>query len=474
MICIYDPQDMTYEGYGAGILHPQKCVVHEVAGGTYELEMIMPIAIDDKWLLIRMDAVVRAPVPCVATPMLQLLDPSEGTEVYKVIWGWQPTESSPMVLSVRAQPSNDAAKLCDLSMGVEVISTGETVPEGNTYWMRIITPDGVCGWVLRWFLEYVRDYEAEQTSSETVAPRQIRDQLFRIYAISHAEDGKSLTARARHISYDLLYNAVAGVVMDIPTPATTASNRLMDALENQDHGFRVLTDLTRTVTGTWRCVNGVSMLLDPEHGLASLLRARVVRDNYDIFLLDNTPDEGGLVIRYGKNLIGVGLDMSSDAVYTRFVPLGKDAEGNTLRLPEGYIDSPRLGEHPFPRHFMWEVSGAQIGGKVAQKDGSTVTLDEEGVYERLREAANEKIAEGEDELQCNVQVIFIDLGRTVEYANLCVLQTVSLYDWVTVLHGPHAIRVRMQVSSYYYDCLAQRYTGLTLGDVFADRTAGVI
>lgn len=473
MICIYDPMDKEFNGYGLGILHPQSCKVSEVAGGLYELEITMPITTDDRWMLLCDSAVIRAPVPCVATPRLQLLEYAgvEGMAVHRVVFGSN-TLASARYLTIWAQSTRKSAALCTVPEFTELITTGETDHDGE--WAQFITPDGICGWAMLYYTEYVREYKVEEASGEVIAPRQIRDQLFRIYAISQGIDGKTITARARHISYDQLYNPMESVILEAPTPATTASEMLMGALERQDHGFRVLTNLTGRVTGAWNCVNGVSMLLDPEHGLASMLRARVVRDNYDIFLLENTPEEVGYKIRYGRNLIGVGVDISDDAVYTRFVPLGKDSSGKLIRLPEGYVDSPHVEEYPIPRIKMWQVPGAQVGGKVVQEDGSTGTLDEAGVYALMRQAAAAEINAGEDELQCNVQVMFIDLGRTVEFSHFKALQTVSLYDWVTVLHGPHAIEIHMQVASYEFDCLTQRYTSLALGDVFADRSAGVI
>lgn len=473
MICIYDPLDTTFDGHGVGVLHPLSCVVHEVAGGAYELEIVMPITVDDRWKLLCSGAVVRAPVPCVVTPRLQMLEQSgaEGVAVYRAVFGSN-TLASARYLTIRAQADLYAAALCKVPEFTELIATGETDRSGE--WLQVISPDGVCGWVPHWYVEYVREYVPAAVSGEEVASRQIRDQLFRIYAISHGEDGQSLSARARHISYDQVYNAVAEVVIDVPTAAAEACRRLMDAMENQDHGFRLLTDLERTVTGTWKCANGISALLDPAKGLASLLRARVVRDNFDIFLLENTPDETSFVIRHGRNLVGVGTDISDDAVYTRFVPLGLDADGKLMRLPEGYIDSVHVGEYAFPRIKMWQVSGAQVGGKVTLGDGSTKTLDAESVYEMMRDAARADMAAGEDELQCKVRVQYVDLGKTVEYGHLVGLQAVQLYDWVTVIHGPHQIKVHKQVTSYDYDCLQQRYTGIALGDVFADSTAGVI
>lgn len=133
-----------------------------------------------------------------------------------------------------------------------------------------------------------------------------------------------------------------------------------------------------------------------------------------------------------------------------------------------------IDEYPMPRIKLCPVSGAQIGGQKTLEDGSTVTLDEETVYELLRQAAQDELDAGYDQPSVKVQVEFIELGRTVEYSALAELQTVNLYDWVTVIHGPRHLRLRSQVYEYEYDCLQERYTMLNLGDVFANRTAGVI
>lgn len=474
MICIYGPLDTTFSGHGLGVLHPLSCVVTESAGGSYDLSIEMPVTEDGKWELLEKGAVIRAPVPKVVTPMLTLKEAAgaSGVSVYRAAFGPN-TMASARYLSIRAKADLHAAILETVPEYTELIHTGETAEDDE--WLQFITPSGVCGWAPHWYVEYVRPYVASEVDGDVVEARQVRDQLFRIHGIDQSEDGTSVSATARHISYDRMYNMLQERSFAAPTPAASACEQLEAALENQDQGFRVLVGVDGYLSGSWKLSNGVNMILDPKMGVAAKLRARVVRDNYDLFLLPNTEDTGGgISIRYGKNLIGVGVNIEDDGVYTRFIPLGKDAEGSALRLPEDHIDSLHVDEYPFPRIKIWEVSGAQIGSKRTLEDGSTETLDEEAVYEMLRTAVQEQLDAEADEPVVRVSVSFIELGRTREFAELAALQNVFLYDWVTVVHGPRRLRLRRQVCGYEFDCLQERYLRLELGDVFADRTAGVI
>lgn len=474
MICIYGPLDAAFKGHGLGLLNPLSCTVTEQAGGQYDLNIVMPIVTDGKWELLEKGAVIRAPVPKVVTPMLTIKEAAgtSGISVYRVVFGPN-TMASARFLSIRAAPDLHAAVLETVAEFGELIHTGETAEDGE--WMQFVTSTGTCGWAPHWYVEYVRPYVAEEADGEVVAARQVRDQLFRIYSVDQSEDGKTVSAVARHISYDQMYNALQECTFPAPTPVATACDRLAAALENQDHPFRIVAGVSGSLSGSWKLLNGVSMILDPKNGVAAKLRARVVRDNYDTFLLPNVEDAGGgISIRYGKNLIGVSMRVDDDGVYTRFVPLGKEADGSVLRLPENHIDSAHVSQYTFPRIKMWEVSGAQIGGKQTLEDGSTKTLAQEDVYTMLREAVQEQLAAGVDEPVVQVGVSFVELGQTREFSMLANLQSVFLYDWVTVVHGPRGLRLRRQVCGYEFDCLQERYLRLELGDVFADRTAGVI
>jgi phage-related protein len=58
------------------------------------------------------------------------------------------------------------------------------------------------------------------------------------------------------------------------------------------------------------------------------------------------------------------------------------------------------------------------------------------------------------------------LGDTEEYARYKALERLSLYDTVEIFHPDLGLSTAVQVKGYEWDALAQRYTKITLGDVF--------
>lgn len=298
------------------------------------------------------------------------------------------------------------------------------------------------------------------------------DQLFRITELQEAEDGGSVAVKAQHISYDLTYDVVGNVDSVLFTEATAAnqiSSAITAALVGGGRGVTVDCRATSKIQGDWRLHNGSNAFLDQQSGLVRLARARLIRDNRRMLILPEDTPESGAVIRYGGELIGFSRKRACDQVYTRLIPIGETARGAPLSLPEGHIDSPRIGDYSAPRLYSWKVSGAKVGGK--NQAGKTLT--EADVIAMLRDAAQEQLRAGCDVPNEELEAGYLDMSRTEEY-ELTGAMTVCLYDAVTLVPlcgGPGA---HTTVSGYTWDALTLRYTGLKFGDVYADRTANVV
>ena len=113
------------------------------------------------------------------------------------------------------------------------------------------------------------------------------------------------------------------------------------------HDFSVHCQTARSVTGEYTRRGLVECLLDPDDGVLPQTGARLVRDNFDVWLLPDATRETGVTIRHGKNLLGATLTTDWDSLVTRIIPVGQDAEGKALLL-EGttYMDSPHIGDYP--------------------------------------------------------------------------------------------------------------------------------
>lgn len=477
-ICIYETGDKDYTGNGLGVLTPTACAVTEEAGGRWELAVTLPVTDDLKSRLLSRGRVIRAPVPAMTTPALTVLRTkqeavaSEGLAVYAP----KASRERGTWVNLRVLPNDRVLERLyagDNVILLEPIESTWAAPD----WAHVVSPRGQQGWVLASSLVKLWDLPpgAKETIWREVVPaRQVKDQLFRIYEVQEAEDGGSVTAMARHISYDLMYNAVARYAPSGPRRPADLADGLLAAAENGAMGFEIVTNCEDKLEWTADKQNLIEALLTPESGLAARLRCQVVRDNFTIYLLKNEPRDRGVQIAYGKNLLGVSVKVNDENVYTRLIPLGQDGSGNPVRMAEGHLDSPAIGLYPYPRCKLWQVPGAKVGGKRTLENGTEVTLDLAGVQAWLKEEAQKLLDAGCDLADMDMTVSFQELGATEEYAGYADLQQIFLYDTVRILHGPRGIRQTAQVCGYTYDCLAGRYEEIKLGDVFADRLGGVI
>lgn len=328
------------------------------------------------------------------------------------------------------------------------------------------------------------DLEESSTAPEPylIPGRAIYRQYFRVYSVSCDEAGHTLTVNARHISYDLDGNATFDCSMTEAEPATAiailqGSMMMPDLLQYKPHHEDEAEDAESRqrliacpmtyplITSDWSFKNPVQSLLDPEEGLAGLLKARVERDNGDFFILPQTPIREGPRLAYGVNLLGVTWSRSSDEIITRVLPRAKDSGDEYIYLDELYVDSPHINEYPFPRIEVLD-SEYSVGQEIEKADGTKQTLSKSDVIERMRqEAENRYYVDGADKVTVTLDVEFILLGDTEEYRQYRNLQRVCLYDRIRIDTG-HTTATA-QVIGYEWDCLAGRYSAVSIGKVYS-------
>ena len=465
MICIYDALSGDYTGNGLGVLTVLSASVTEQAGGAYEAELVIPVTDDLKWRLPQVGRVLRVPVPAITTPGLELAHVTQSTvqKVYRVNtgpWSW---------LAIFSGPGQYSTRLDRLHTGEEVIVTGEPIGGG---WYPAVSPRGVAGYIAAdAYFTFVRDIsQAGNAWTEVIPPKPVKDQLFRIYAVEQNEDGTQVQVKARHISYDLLYNVVTAYKTETETSAQAVAQGLMAAREDKTIEIRCFCDMTDAIPATdWSQRNLISCLLDEDVGVVRQARAMVVRDNYDLYITKAASTWRGVTIRHAKNLLGARLTVDDSGVYTRILPVGEDSEGSPVYLPERYLDSTRLSAYPFPRVKLLKVSGAKVGAK--KDDGTVKTIED--VQTELREAAQAELDNGVDQPGADMSVSFVDLAGTDAYPEYAGLQRLHLYDLVRVVHTPRMIDTQAMVVGYTFNVLSRAYDSIELGDAFATQLSAV-
>lgn len=271
---------------------------------------------------------------------------------------------------------------------------------------------------------------------------QVDDQLFRIYNVTK-KDLTSVTVNARHIFYDLLDN----LVEDIDIRGLSGAAALEKVMSNLAYvtGFTWMSDITKTN----------SIYLDDESGdiegknpidaiffLLNTYGGELVRDNFNIKMVQSMGVSSGVLIAYGKNIKGIEITDNSDEVITRIKPIGQDG----LYLPELYVDSPNVSHYSHPKIKRIEFSDCND-------------------YDSLRQAAKDYFASSKcDILQVNYKIDFVELSKTEEYKNYSIFETLNLGDTVTVRATKYGINVQCKIIKIKKNNLTERIEEVEFGN----------
>lgn len=515
-VMLYDAKETDFTKNGI-MLHPTSCEVTEEAGGEYELSMEHPRDPEGRWRALLEDKIIKAPVPPYKIPPTQMppwktLQTNKATKLYSVLPTYASAKNAD-VEKVRADPDSYAwisgtyytagryvtrnGKIYQAKRGtvgqhppeypdawayVDTVATGSssggsgqynpgkiiaTIPNATTI-SKIADYNGT--WIRVQYgvkIGYIRKTDCAETgesSSTTYPGRTIYTQLFRIYEVSSDDAEQTVTVSARHISYDLQKNCLFDCQLSEATPATAIAY-IQASMINADERTIVCDMSWPRINANWSFQNPVQALLDPEEGLAGQVKAKVLRDNADFFILDNTCPRRGIRLAYGNNLTGVTWTRNMDDLVTRVIPRAKDANGNYIYLAELFVDSPHINDYAV---ISTEVLDSEysVGQKIKRADGSEQTLTRQNVQDRMKtEAQNRFDNDGADKVTVSLDVEFMLLGDTEEYRQYRNLQRVNLYDRITI--DSSGIETTAQVSGYTWDCLRARYSSISIGKVYS-------
>ena len=452
MITIHAANAADFSGLGLGALTPASCEIEEQAGGLFELRMVHPMDAAGKWENIAEYRVIKAPAPVRETP---LIETNGGGAVYSV--------NVNSYLRLRTEPSTSTGKVVGrYKSGTRVVKIGE-----SGAWYEVVIEDGgATGWMHSDYLTFVENPAAQ---GGTVQPRQTREQLFRICEVEIDDAERMVSVVALHITYDLAGNIVNGDYdLDNAAVGTVCAQLMSRALN--PHGFHIYCTAEGQVTGSYGRRNIITTLLDTKDGVLKQSGGCLVRDNMDLFVLADQKRDRGVEIRHGKNLTGAKMTVDTSKVVTRIVPIGKKKNGDPLYLDgDGYVDSPRAPECPVIRAEAVKYNVQVVSSSQADADAGKYA-SESAARAALREKAEADFRSFDADLPAvGLDVDFVALEHTAEYAKYEGLQAVHLYDIVHVISPGSNIRAALRMTGYVWDSLARggkgRYKSVTLGKV---------
>ena len=306
-------------------------------------------------------------------------------------------------------------------------------------------------------------------------------QPFRVYRITKTLQG--IKAYARHIFYDLA-NALLLDVRPTNRNASGALQSIFDAVGWS--GWSYLSDITELRTAYYIRKNPVEAIIGAENSILNTWGGNLIRNGKEVRINASGVDRG-YEIRLGKNLIGIEDDSDDSNVVTRLYPT---FERNQViyGIPEGYVDSPLVGNYPTPisrevrvalTEEQQELPDAQIHSILRAYCNNLYNIDNVDKpvmnykidFVELSKVA--RMAQERKYTYAGLEQLTYQTLSTLTYGELesvnvieqftDLLEKVDLYDLVKIKVKELDIDLQAKVISYRYDCLGERYAKLELG-----------
>ena len=280
-------------------------------------------------------------------------------------------------------------------------------------------------------------------------------QPFRIYRISKPLSGV-VEIDAEHISYQMAH---------IPILPFTAAG-LAQAMDGFQTYAAETNPFTFTREGQFGAVVGNTFKVSQPDNLRALLYGQEGSmidtfggeweyDGYNAILHHERGADNGVTIRYGKNLTNLKQEENIGSTYTGICPYWKgQAEGDVetiVTLPEKVLHSNFASNYPYQMTKVVDMSSS---------------FQSPPTVEQLR-SAGQRYIENNDVGTPNVSldVSFVALHQTQEYADLTRIEHINLCDTVKVVFPALDVSTRAKVVKTVWNVLLERYDSITIGAV---------
>ena len=271
-----------------------------------------------------------------------------------------------------------------------------------------------------------------------IAPTPQGDQAFRIANVSTTR--RKITARCNHIFYDSNNYLIADSYV-VDKNCNDALDHLNNSTDNTSP-FTTLSDVT--TINSFRCVR--KSLCEAIDTVLERWGGHLVRDNWNIKIMDTIGQDNGVTIQYKKNLKEITVDYDWSEVVTKLMPVGKDG----LLLDDLYVSSDTQYEIPFTKTvtFTQEI----VEDDFKDEDGNVnYELYHDALLDDLRVQA-----------QAYVDEHCIPAVNYTLRANMDKITDVG--DIVEVIDQRLGIIVETSVISFIYDCILGKYTEVEFGN----------
>lgn len=279
-------------------------------------------------------------------------------------------------------------------------------------------------------------------------------QPFRIVSIEKSGE-YTIMVYARHIFFDLNKRLINYVT----DREVSGAFLVADIQNNIDIRTRhnITSNITTQKVINWEHLNVVDALIsDSETSFLTMFGGELYINGWDASINTSIGKDRGVIIQYGKNVIGVNCIINTDNMCTRIRPTGNEG------IYADFVDSDKVNN--YANVYAKAINFNDV--KVKFKENS-----DEG-FETLEEAQAELTRLARlyfQDNKCDVptfsfDINFINLKNAAEYKKYAVLETMYLGDTITIRVDHLDIDTQQKMISYVYDAITHSITNVILGD----------
>lgn len=279
-------------------------------------------------------------------------------------------------------------------------------------------------------------------------------QCFRITSVTQSLDGKRLTVKANHISYDLsffpvtpfsgTFNSVAYAITGILNNSVNPSGFYNSAdYVPVSPSLSYSIDTPRSIKN---CLGGqAGSILD-------IFGGEFEWDNRLIKWHQARGSNNGVTIRYGKNLTDYEQETNIEDTVCGILPyysMDGTVVYGSIQYSSNYASFPflKVVTMDFTNDFVSDDGTAPTAAQLEAKAAAYITANNIGQPE------------------VSIDVEFYPIWQTEDYAEYKALETVGLCDTVTVIFPDLNVRTKAKVVKTVYNCLLEKYISVSLGSI---------
>lgn len=498
-IYLYNANETDCSTIGiVGALQPQEATYTEIANGMSSIKIVHPKDEYGRYTELKENRIIKCSVPVRSAPEIQNGEFVRTVQIYKLKNGM--TKDDRTIWSKK-----EKGKKLKIANDGDSVTVVEAPSDGRwkvKYTSTVVKhkktkTSTITGWIEKDSLNSTEErtvqIENNVNGLESVAPSwTIQEQLFRIYSVEKNED--NVTVEAQHISYDLMYN-----LTEYNEDGNVSLQNALNGIFNgciAPHDFSIKTNIVGERAGIhWADKDPITAILDPDDGMIARWGGELIRDNYELYILDTAGMNRGVRFQYGRNVSGINMKLDMSNAATGIRPIGQDNDGHPLYLQESYmlnvdgtwskVDGDTkgilytarkplidMGEDPiFAYHRIFPLDGEDCKAGEKKKNKQEEPNDNQ-VRARLLEQGKKAVEDGCDAPEVSIDVDMALLSTSEQYADYRELERVFLFDTVTIAYPEMGILQEASISEIEWDLIEDRLINIKLGTL-GDLTSSV-